>query len=101
MNELKVYSVYSAESPEVLSAASAYSGQLTFSYPDLGREEALDVFPRQALAILSEVANECGGDDSCATAKLRNDHRFGETGSSGATPLVWKIVSGGRYVVSE
>lgn len=100
LGEMKVYSVYSAQAPDVLAAAAreGYDDKLLYSYPDLGAEEALDVFPRKSLEIMAQIAGSCGDNESCVFEHLAADAHFGSDGTLRSVPLIWKTVRHGVFV---
>lgn len=81
LNDLKIFSVYSAESEDVLTAISSFGEGLYYSYPVIGEQEALKYFPAKAAQIVRAVVSKCGSKDiECAISFLKSKYAFNKNG---------------------
>ena len=94
-----VYSVYSAQSEDVMKTVGS-DGGLVYSFPDIGEEEAIRTFPRNAARLLVAAIGLCGDDPTCLQAKLRMSGGFD---SNGVVPahFVLKTLRHERFEVLE
>lgn len=96
MQSLRIFSVYSAQSEDVLNALGKDGEGLIYSYPDIGDSNALEHFPLMAADILDKVISTCGENVDCSLAELRNNYKFDSNGVlEGA--LVLKTIRNGRF----
>ena len=96
MQDLKVFSVYSAQSEDVLKALGKDGEGLIYSYPDIGDKNALEYFPAMAAKILDEVISACGDDVECAIKALRTNYKFDQQGVLEGG-LILKTIRQGRF----
>lgn len=93
----KIYSVYSAQSDDVLKALGADGEGMIYSYPDIGENEALSLFSGLAAKILVDTAKECSNQIPCIIHSLANNGSFDEKGIlSGKLRL--KTIRSGAFV---
>ena len=76
VTNLPIYSVYSVQSEEVLRMLGQYSKNLIYSYPDIGKHEALEFFPTQATEILLKAVSICRDDVSCLRSEIAKGNLF-------------------------
>jgi len=96
LRNLKVYSVYSAQSEDVLKAMGPEGEGLIYSYPAIGSADALDYFPALAARIMKRVVAECGNDPECGLRLLRKEYKFDQYGVLEGE-LLLKTVSNGAF----
>lgn len=101
LGDKKVFSVYSAQSEDVLGSVGSQGEGLFYSYPAIGEHEALAYFPQLATKILEKAITQCGSaDDTCVMASLKKDNRFDKYGVlEGA--FVFKTIKDGKFVEVE
>jgi ABC-type branched-subunit amino acid transport system substrate-binding protein len=91
-----IYSVYSAQSEGVANVLGASGTRLRYSYPDIGNQDALDYFPKQASILFSQIVESCGRDADCALKELQADQRFNKDGAVNGR-FVLKTLRDGRF----
>ena len=97
VKDIPIYSVYSAQSDDVLRALGKDGEGLLYSYPDIGEEDALNRFPNLAVQYLVDAVAKCGEDVECARGYLLSTKKFDENGVlSGG--MVLKTIRGGKFV---
>jgi ABC-type branched-subunit amino acid transport system substrate-binding protein len=97
LQHLPVFSVYSAQSEDVLETSGAAAERIVYSYPDIGDNEALEYFPKLAATMLLKAANACAYDTTCTLDRLTKDNEFDEYGAMRGK-LILKTVRNGNYV---
>jgi ABC-type branched-subunit amino acid transport system substrate-binding protein len=97
LQNLPIYSVYSAQSEDVKTALGELGRNLVYSYPDIGEEDALDHFPKKALSLLTQSTARCGESPKCIIETIPT---LAEVDTQGAvkTKFILKTISGGRFV---
>ncbi len=97
LNNLRVFSVYSAQSDDVLSAIGPVGDGLIFSYPKID-SEALLYYPKLAMQVLTFGLNACPTrDPNCISNAIKAQYKFDEYGVLPGE-LALKIVKGGGIV---
>lgn len=96
IGDKKVFSVYSAQSNDVLKAIGQYGEGLIYSYPDIGAKDALQHFPRLAAKILAEAVTGCKESVDCAISNLHSKYKFDQYGVLEGQ-LKLKTVKGGSF----
>ncbi|RMD87407.1 MAG: hypothetical protein D6808_01500 [Candidatus Dadabacteria bacterium] len=77
----KIFSVYSAQSQDILDAVGTFGEGLLYSYPKIGDKDALKYFPRLAAKIVNEIVGQCGSKDAdCAIKYLKSNYHFDQFG---------------------
>lgn len=98
---VKVFSVYSTESEDVLKMVRKEGEGLIYSYPDIGDKIALEYFPELAARILSAAVAKCGSnDDACVLAALKRDNSFDEYGALQGN-IKLKTIRNGKFADLE
>lgn len=92
-----VFSVYSAESVDVLNTVGEEGDGLLYSYPVTDGSEALEYFPRKTGELLSSLAKVCKEDTECFLEKLKEDPKFDSSGLLDPG-FVLKTLKGGKFV---
>ena len=96
LGKLRVLSVYSAQSDDVLSAVGTAGEGLFLSYP-LIEEEALLYFPKLAAQVLNAGLSNCPSSESaCVIQAMRSQFKFDEYGVLGGE-LGLKIIKDGKF----
>lgn len=96
LGKIPLFSVYSAQSADVLTAVGKAGEGIIYSYPDIGSADALDYFPSRAAAMLAEVVKNCGQDSTCGRTYLLSHYRFSADGVvEGGLKL--KTIRGGKF----
>lgn len=80
LGTVAVFSVYSAQSDDVLQALGPYGEGLVYAYPDIGGNNALDYFPGLAAKIASAAVAACGDDADCALEYIKKNYPFNQDG---------------------
>ena len=94
----RVFSIYSAQSEDVLNAMGPQGEGLTYSYPDIGERDALEYFPEVAARILVSALNECrSANDRCLIDSLRRNNKFDQYGVLQAS-LGLRAIRQGKFV---
>lgn len=96
LGKLPIFSVYSAQSDDVLTTVGGYGEGLIYSYPDIGDKNALDYFPSLASQMLAAVVKACGTDAECGKKYLLANYKFSSDGVvEGAIAL--KTIHNGQF----
>ena len=80
LEKLQVFSVYAAQSPDVIEANGDAIEGLAISYPDIGTEDALIYYPKLGARLISEAAQACGEDSACVKLFLKRKYTFDSFG---------------------
>lgn len=80
LGSLPVFSVYSSQSGDVLTAMGKAGEGFIYSYPDIGTQDALDYFPGLAAKMLGAAVTACGSDVACAKEFLTTHYHFTKDG---------------------
>lgn len=93
----KIFSVYSAQSDDVLRALGQDGEGLIYSYPDIGSEDAIQHFPTLAAKILIKAIKACGENIDCIRTTITTQNAFD---ASGVLPgkLILKTIRDGKFV---
>ena len=95
--EIRLMSVYSAQSEDVLAAVGKSGEGLIYSYPRI-EGEALHHYPRLASEILMYGLQECSQKTpECVRKAITEKYRFDEHGTLQGE-LALKIISNGKFV---
>jgi hypothetical protein len=95
--ELRLMSVYSAQSEDVLAAVGKSGEGLIFSYPKI-EGDALHYYPRLASEVLMYGLQECTeGAPECVRKAITEKYRFDEHGTLHGG-LALKTISDGKFV---
>ena len=100
VNNTRIYSVYSAQSDDVLKVLGSGGEGLIYSYPDIKDKEALDYFPLLAAKFLTGAIETCGEDVECARKHLLSKNTFDKNGVLTDT-LILKTIKNGAFVYLE
>ncbi len=95
ITDLPVFSVYSAQSEDVLRVVGPAGEGLIYSYPLTNGAEAIEVFPLLAASLIAGKVKECNGDSECVKAGF--DARFGKNGVFPGM-LSIKTIKDGKFV---
>jgi ABC-type branched-subunit amino acid transport system substrate-binding protein len=94
---LRIMSVYTAQSDDVLTAVGKAGEGLIFSHPKI-EEEALHYYPRLASEILMQGLQECPNKTpDCIKKVITEKHHFNEHGTLQGE-LALKTISNGKFV---
>lgn len=101
VGKLLIYSVYAAQSDDVLNVINQVGYQDTFyySYPETPQDEdAFSYFPRRAVSLIQRaVQNGCSiSDVSCLKSKILSNDRFNAHGVL-EQKIILKGISGGKF----
>jgi len=80
LGDRRIFSVYSAQSEDVLTALGKDGEGLTYSYPKIGEKTALLHFSELATRLLVDVASRCSDSDECILRVLKDNYNFDEYG---------------------
>lgn len=98
LNDLKLFSVYSAQFDSVLTAVGEYGEGLIYSHPDIGEDNAVTHFSSLASKIISNLSSNCKTiDDKCVFDYLKNNYNFNSNGVLEGK-LILKTIKNGKYV---
>lgn len=98
--EKKIYSVYSAQSEDVMNALGVDGEKLIYSYPDIGDQDALNYFPTMATKILVNAAKACSGEVKCIHEAILKQDSFNDHGVLSGQ-LVLKTIKNGKFMPLE
>lgn len=97
----KVFSIYSAQMPEVISINGEAAEGFMFSYPDIPlNEDAISFFPKLGAEMLAQALTQCAGEYKCVTDYLRDHFDFSETGVL-RRKIVLRTVRDGRFALAD
>jgi len=97
LKDLRVMSVYSAQSEDILKAVGEAGEGLLYSYPSI-EGEALVHFPRLAVKVLLAGLESCpGGEPQCVKAAIQKRFSFDSHGVLSGD-LALKTIQRGRFV---
>lgn len=97
LNNLPVFSVYSAQGEDVLKVVGAQGENLFFSYPDIGDRDALDYFPKKASEMLIAAIDSCREDIECLKNYIKTNYSLDENGAVNSN-FILKTISDGTFV---
>lgn len=93
----RIFSVYSAQSEDVLKAVGPYGEGMIYSYPAIGDKEALEHFPALAAQILLRALKKCpAAKENCVIQALRAQNSFDQFGVLQGK-LTLKTIKEGRF----
>ena len=96
LGALPVFSIYAAQSSDIIDASGGNADQLVYSFPENVGQDAISYFSKTAADILEEAKQGCQ-DAECVLAHLRADRRFDDYGVL-AGKLILKTVRGRDFV---
>ncbi|MCB0318575.1 MAG: ABC transporter substrate-binding protein [Bdellovibrionales bacterium] len=76
----QVWSVYSAQFPDILEVLGEQGNGLIYSHPDIGEDDALSYFSNKAANILYNEITNCKADSECVRLNLNQKYDFTENG---------------------
>lgn len=92
--DVKIFSVYSAESSDVLEVSKGYNRNLYYSYPLIEGKNALEHFPPMAAKIMNKVIDKCGSTNTdCGIKYLKENFPFDSSGVLSGKIGLKKIVN--------
>lgn len=81
LKDLKLFSVYSAQFDDVLTAVGSDGEGLMYSYPKIGDKIAIRYFPTIAAEMVDYVTDKCPDqNDECVLKQLSSKYNFDENG---------------------
>jgi ABC-type branched-subunit amino acid transport system substrate-binding protein len=96
-----VFSVYSAQMPEVISINGEAAEGLLYSYPDIPLEEdAISFFPKLGSEMLAQALSECSGEYGCVKDYLRSHFKFSDTGVL-LRKIVLRTIGDGKFGLTQ
>jgi ABC-type branched-subunit amino acid transport system substrate-binding protein len=97
LGKLPVFSVYSAQSEDVLEAVGHYGEGLQYSYPDITAGDAFEEFARRAVVVLGQAMAGCEVDDiECVRNNLMTKNAFDAHGTLPGK-IVQKSIRNGQF----
>lgn len=97
LDKLRVMSVYSAQSDDVLDAVGPFGEGLLLSYPQIGEENALVHFPKIAAQMLAFGLSKCRADEAdCVLNTIKSQYRLDQNGVLEGS-LGLKIINNGKF----
>jgi hypothetical protein len=97
----QVFSIFSAQMPEVLSINEDAADGFIYSYPDIPLNlDAIEYFPKLGAEMLSQALSACGGKFDCVTSYLETHCKFSEAGVL-ERPIVLRTVRRGKFTLLD
>ena len=97
VDSIKVFSVYSAQSNDLLAAEGSSAEGLVYSYPDIADADAVSWFARLSGRIIADAAVECAGEYACVKKSIDESEAFSAEGAL-TGKIVLKGVRNGAFV---
>lgn len=94
-----MYSIYSAQSEDLLVAEGQAADGLIYSYPYIERD-ALEYFPYLAAQMVNSAVRQCADDLVCIRKEWNNSNQFDADGVL-ASPLALRHIVDGKFVPLE
>ncbi|MCC6954154.1 MAG: ABC transporter substrate-binding protein [Deltaproteobacteria bacterium] len=94
LSDIPVFSVFSAESPDLLPLIAKERSRVFYSYPETQGHDAMTYFPALAARSMVKAALRCGGVPECTRARIREEHVFADDGSIEGDFVLKHVVDG-------
>lgn len=97
----QVFSIYSAQMPEVISINGRAAEGFMYSYPDIPLEEdAISFFPKLGAEMLAQALTHCTGEYRCVTDYLKSHFEFSNTGVL-LRKIVLRTIRNGKFELTQ
>jgi branched-chain amino acid transport system substrate-binding protein len=97
VGDKKIYSVYSAQSDDILKILKNSDEALIYSYPDIDNQEALQYFPSLAAKIILDAVKKCADRIDCVKEEISRANTFDRHGVL-AGKITLKTIKAGKFV---
>jgi hypothetical protein len=99
--ERQVFSIYSAQMPEVIEINGKRSEGLLYSYPDIPLDaNAISYFPKLGAEMLISAINACEGEYACALNYLKTNYNFSDKGVL-ENKIVLRQIRDGKFTLLD
>jgi ABC-type branched-subunit amino acid transport system substrate-binding protein len=97
----QVFSIYSAQMPEVISINGEAAEGFMYSYPDIPLEEdAISFFPKLGAEMLAQALTHCSGEYRCVTDYLNSHIQLSDAGVI-PRKIVLRTIRNGKFELTQ